>query len=190
MTEIGPLHYFANQAEWRSWLLENHASQAEAWLALSRKHAAGPALTLPEAIDEALCFGWVDSILKPIDQEKFALRFSPRKDDSIWSEGNKKKVLRLIEQGRMTDAGLAKVRAAQESGEWERATSREVLEELPPELETALAADPRARLSFDKLSPSRRKQLIWWIASARRDETRQKRVAETIRLAREQGGPA
>jgi uncharacterized protein YdeI (YjbR/CyaY-like superfamily) len=190
MTEIGLLRNFANRAEWRAWLAENHATQPEAWLAIARKGTLGQAIPLEEALEEALCFGWIDGALKPIDEEKFALRFSPRRDESVWSEANKQRALRLIEQGKMAEAGLAKVRAAQESGEWERATSREVLEELPAELAAALAFDPQARQDFANLAPSMRKQYIWWIASAKREETRRKRVAETIRLARERGRPA
>jgi uncharacterized protein YdeI (YjbR/CyaY-like superfamily) len=188
MMEVGELLNFADRNEWRDWLSENHASQTEAWLALSRKHAAQLALSLEAAVEEALCFGWIDGILKPLDKEKFALRFSPRKDNSVWSESNKQRALRLIEQGRMTEAGLDKVRAAQASGEWERATSREVRMELPAELASALATDPQARQRFESLSHSYRKQLIGWLASARREATRHKRLQEILRLAQESEG--
>lgn len=188
MVEIGKLHYFTDRSGWRSWLAKNHASTPEAWLVISRRGSARETLTLDEAVEEALCFGWIDGLLHRLDAVSFALRFSPRKPGSVWSEINKQRVMRLIEAGKMTEAGLEKVRLAQQSGEWQRATSREVLEELPSELEAALAADPQARLGFEGMVPSRRKQLIGWIAGARREDTRQRRVAETIRLAKQKLG--
>src|SRR5512137_1842191 len=125
MPDIGKVLYFTDRHSWRLWLAENHASRSEAWLAISRKGSAKETLTLDEAVEEALCFGWIDGLLKRLDAVSFALRFSPRKPNSVWSETNKQRVLRLIARGEMTEAGMEKVRLAQESGEWERLTSRE-----------------------------------------------------------------
>jgi uncharacterized protein YdeI (YjbR/CyaY-like superfamily) len=113
-----PLHV-ATAEEWRGWLQANHAVEKEVWLMIYKKHAATPSVTFEEATEEALCFGWIDSIMKPIDDEKYALRYTPRRKGSNWSESNKKRVAKLIEQGRMTEAGLAKIDEAKRNGKWE-----------------------------------------------------------------------
>src|SRR5512136_2082325 len=121
----GMLLPFISRDEWRAWLEENHATATEAWLVHNKKHTGKPGLALEEAVEEALCFGWIDGVLKPIDEEKYALRYSPRKKGSLWSETNKRRVRKLIKQGRMTEAGLAKVQEAKANGEWRAAALRE-----------------------------------------------------------------
>ena len=113
--------HFASRDDWRAWLEENHATALEIWLVHYKKHTGKPGLTLEEAVEEALCFGWIDGVLKLIDDEKYALRFSPRKKGSVWSETNKRRVAKLIRQGHMTEAGLAKVREAKANGQWQAA---------------------------------------------------------------------
>lgn len=174
--------HFRTRQEWRTWLAEHHAAAKERWLIFFKKHTGRPGLTYVEALEEALCFGWIDGILKRIDDEKHTIRFSPRRKNSLWSEPNKKRVARLIQEGRMTEAGLAKIREAKANGQWEKTDVREEVTQVPSELTEALAQDARARASFEKLAPSYRRQFIYWIASAKRDETRGKRVAETVRL--------
>jgi uncharacterized protein YdeI (YjbR/CyaY-like superfamily) len=105
--------------EWRAWLQKHHAVEKDVWLMFSKKHSATPSVTLEEATEEALCFGWIDSFLNRVDDERYVLRFSPRRKGSKWSEINKKRVARLIEEGRMTEAGLVKVDEAKQSGEWD-----------------------------------------------------------------------
>ena len=167
---------------WRSWLAENHVAAKEIWLIFYKKRTGRPGLTYVEAVEEALCFGWIDGILKRIDDEKHTVRFSPRRRNSICSEQNKKRVGRLIREGRMTEAGLAKVREAKANGQWAKAAQREDTTLVPPELIDALAENGTARDHFAKLAPSYRRQFIHWIGSAKRDETRHKRVAEAVRL--------
>jgi uncharacterized protein YdeI (YjbR/CyaY-like superfamily) len=179
--------HFANRDEWRSWLEENHAAEKQAWLIHYKKSAGKPGLTYDEGVEEALCFGWIDGRLRSVDGEKYALRYSPRKRNSTWAESNKTRVARLIDEGRMTEAGMAKVRQARENGEWDNAARREALE-LPPDLQEALAGNRNAELCFQRLTPSRRKQLIWWVAGAKTKATRDKRISETVRLAVEEGG--
>jgi uncharacterized protein YdeI (YjbR/CyaY-like superfamily) len=111
----------ATPQEWRDWLQANHAAAKEVWLVISKKHAGTPSVTYEEATEEALCFGWVDSFMKRVDEEKYVLRYSPRRKGSKWSEINKKRVTKLIEQGRMTQAGIAKIDEAKQNGEWDRA---------------------------------------------------------------------
>jgi uncharacterized protein YdeI (YjbR/CyaY-like superfamily) len=168
--------------QWRAWLAENHATAAEICLVFYKKHVGKPGLTYIEALEEALCFGWIDGIVRRIDGEKHTIRFSPRRKNSIWSEQNKKRVGRLIEEGRMTEAGMVKVREAKANGQWDKAAQREDTTLVPPELTAALAKNAKARQSFEKLAPCYRRQFIYWIGIAKRDETRQKRVTEAVRL--------
>ncbi len=174
---------FASRAEWRAWLETHHATEPEAWLLVCKKRTAGSGLTLEAANEEAVCFGWVDSVLKPVDQEKFALRYSPRRAKSIWSESNKRRAAKLIREGRMTDAGLAAIRRAKASGEWEAATAREDVSTIPPDLARELRKDKTAQASFQHWPPSRKKQYLYWLSSAKRAETRQKRIQAIVRLA-------
>jgi uncharacterized protein YdeI (YjbR/CyaY-like superfamily) len=175
--------------DWRAWLEENHATEKEIWLLHYKKHAGKPGIPYEDAVEEALCFGWIDGIMRRIDEEKYALRYSPRKSGSIWSETNKKRVERMIEQGRMTDAGLAKIKEAKKNGEWRKATQREDTTNIPLDLKKALEANEKARHNFESLAPSYQKQLIWWITSAKMHETRQRRIQKIIRLAEENKKP-
>jgi uncharacterized protein YdeI (YjbR/CyaY-like superfamily) len=171
-----------DRAGWRAWLEKHHAAEKEVWLVLYKKHLARPGLSLDDAVEEALCFGWIDGKLRRIDDQKHVLRFTPRRRGSIWSESNKARVQRMIEQGRMTQAGLVKVTEARENGEWDRAAQREDVTVIPPGLGAALQANGMTPADFEKLVPSLRKQYLHWINSARTDSTRQKRIAETVRL--------
>jgi uncharacterized protein YdeI (YjbR/CyaY-like superfamily) len=175
---------FKNREAWRAWLAENHATAEFVWLVFYKKHTGKIGLTYDEAVEEALCFGWIDGILKRIDDEKHMNRFCPRRKNSIWSERNKQRVQRMIEAGRMTEAGLVKIREAKENGQWARAAERENVAIVPAELTAALARDEKARLNFEKLAPCYRRQFIYWVDAAKREETRCKRVAEAVRMLR------
>lgn len=182
MKETRKRQGFQGREDWRAWLAENHATAQEMWLVFYKKHLGRPGLTYIEALEEALCFGWIDGILKRIDDQKHTIRFSPRRKNSIWSEQNKKRIGRLIQQGRMVEAGLAKVREAKANGQWEKAVVREDVTIVPPELTAALAENVQARENFEKLAPSYRRQFIGWVTVAKRDETRRQRIAEVVRL--------
>ncbi len=173
---------FQGREDWRAWLAENHAAAQEIWLIIRKKHTDKAGLTYIEALEEALCFGWIDGILKRIDDEKHTIRFTPRRRNSIWSEQNKRRVAKLIQAGRMTEAGLAKIKEAKANGQWEKAAAREDVTLVPPELTAALAGNAQAQASFEKLAPSYRKQFIYWISTAKREETREKRIKTTIKL--------
>jgi uncharacterized protein YdeI (YjbR/CyaY-like superfamily) len=114
-----PIH-FTTAEKWRSWLEENRASQDGAWLLIYKKHSETPSVTVDQAVEEALCFGWIDSSMQPIDGDRYALRFTPRRKGSNWSDRNKERVARLIEAGRMTEAGLAAIEQAKRTGRWEK----------------------------------------------------------------------
>jgi uncharacterized protein YdeI (YjbR/CyaY-like superfamily) len=181
MVEIGETFLAPTREAWRTWLAEHHATSAQIWLVLGKKDSGVQTVTLEEATEEALCFGWVDSVQKRIDDRTHALRFTPRRPKSVWSQSNKDRVERLIAQGRMTPAGLALVEAGKASGQWEAATQRDVLLAPPPELQAALAARPGAQDGFARWPASHRKQLIYWVAEAKRPETRRRRIDEVIR---------
>ncbi len=172
------------RAEWRAWLEQHHGRAEGVWL-VSYKQATGkPRVTYDEAVEEALCFGWVDSKGNKLDAERSLLWFAPRKGRSGWSRPNKERVERLIAAGLMTPAGLAKIEAAQADGSWSLLDAVENLE-IPPDLAEALAAYPAASENFNAFPPSARRGILEWIVQAKTPGTRAKRVAETARLAQE-----
>jgi uncharacterized protein YdeI (YjbR/CyaY-like superfamily) len=185
MVAIGKQLHISSRDEWRAWLEENGATAKEIWLIHYKKHTGKPGISYEAAVEEALCFGWIDGVMHRIDDEKFVLRYSPRKRGSIWSETNKRRVAKLIKQGQMTEAGLVKIREAKKNGEWQKATLREDTTNIPPDLKKALDANKKARLQFESLAPSNKKLFIWWITSAKTHETRRRRIQETVRLAEE-----
>jgi uncharacterized protein YdeI (YjbR/CyaY-like superfamily) len=115
-----PIH-FATAEEWRRWLEQHHTTNDDVWLSISKKHATTPSVTLQEAMQEAICFGWIDSSMQPIDGERYALRFTPRRKTSNWSERNKEWAAKLIEERRMTEAGFARIEEAKQNGRWDKA---------------------------------------------------------------------
>lgn len=183
------LFYPANRQEWRNWLQENHVEKQSVWLVCFKKNAGVPTISWSEAVDEALCFGWIDSTRRPIDEKKFMQFFTKRKAVSNWSKINKAKVQQLMENGSMTEAGLRIIETAKQNGSW---TILDEVEELivPNDLEQALASKPGATEFFFNLSKSMKKQLLYWIVSAKRDETRQKRITEIVERAGQGMKPA
>jgi uncharacterized protein YdeI (YjbR/CyaY-like superfamily) len=180
-TEI-PSYHPKTRAEWRAWLAKYHATSAGVWFVYYKSATGRARVSYDDAVEEALCFGWIDSVQRTLDDERSMLRFSSRKPKSVWSKLNKDRVERLIERGQMTPAGLAKIEAAKRDGSWRALDAVERLV-VPPDLKTALAARPVAARNFDGFSPSSKKIILGWIASAKRPETRLKRVAETVRQA-------
>jgi uncharacterized protein YdeI (YjbR/CyaY-like superfamily) len=174
---------FQNKDEWRAWLQENHKAQNEAWLVILKNHGTTPGVFYEEAVEEAVCFGWIDGVMKSATTEFYFLRFSPRKRGSIWSVSNQKRVERLIAQGRMTEAGMAKVREAKENGEWEATIRREDTSSLPEDLQRALEGNTEAQANFEKFPASLKKQFLYWIASAKTEKTRQKRIRGVVEMA-------
>ncbi len=150
----------------------------------TKKGAGSQRVTLDDLVEEALCFGWIDSRLRPLDEKRSALMFTPRRKGGVWSRRNKQRVAELAAQGLMTEAGQRVVDVAKRDGSWELADAVEDLR-VPNDLARALAASPEAELNFNAFSPSARKMALWWIVSAKREDTRARRVAETVRLAGE-----
>jgi uncharacterized protein YdeI (YjbR/CyaY-like superfamily) len=172
-----------DQAAWRAWLAAHHATHSGLFLLLPKKHLLERrpgALTYEQAVEEALCFGWIDGLTKRFDDDWRAIRFTPRRDDSVWSESNKARVARLVREGRMTPAGARLVAVAKRSGEWAAARRREE-QAVPPELGAALAAAGGARDFWDALAPGQRKLWLYWVTEAKRPETRARRIAAVAR---------
>lgn len=174
--------YARSRAEWRAWLADNHRTAPGVWLISSKKSTGQPRVEYDEAVEEALCFGWIDSLPRKLDDERSMLLFTPRKPKSGWSKLNKTRVDKLLAAGLMTEAGLQKIELAKKNGAW---TSLDAVEALtvPPDLQAALDANPTARGHFEQFSKSARKGILQWIESAKRPETRQKRIEETVMLA-------
>ena len=172
------------RAEWRAWLEENHSRGEGVWLITYKKATGMPRMEYDEAVEEALCFGWVDSKPNKLDDERSLLWFAPRKPGTGWSKPNKERVARLIAAGLMAPAGLAKVEAAQADGSWNALDAVEALE-LPVDLEQALTVDPAAQRYWDAFPRSVKRGILEWIASAKTPSTRARRVDETVRLAAE-----
>ena len=177
--------HFATRAAFRGWLEKNHASSDELWVGYWKKATGRPSVTWAETVDEALCFGWIDGIMKRIDDRQHVIRFTPRRRDSIWSEVNKARVERMVEAGLMTEAGQALVDHARATGEWEKASGSLRDWPVPDEVESHLAGDADARAWFEGLAPSYRRQMLGWIHGAKRDETRQRRIAQVLQMIAE-----
>jgi uncharacterized protein YdeI (YjbR/CyaY-like superfamily) len=174
----------ANREEWRAWLETNHRSAAGAWIAIGKKGGSATELTYEDAVLEALAFGWIDSIVNRLDAERFKQLMTPRKQGSVWARSNKERVTRLIAEGKMAPAGMAVVEAAKADGSYYSLDDVEALI-VPEALALALAADPKAAAGFEGLSPSARKMVLYWIAEAKRPETRARRIEQTVAAARE-----
>lgn len=166
-------------------MAENHAAASELWLIFYKKSTGKKYLPYEEAVQEALCFGWIDSKVRKIDEEKFMQKYTPRKDKSLWADSNKKRVKKLIQQGLMTQAGLNKIEIAKQNGSWEIIDEIEKIDELPEDLHKALRKNKKAEENFGKFTPSQKKQYLWWLLSAKKEETRKKRVEEIVRRSAE-----
>lgn len=173
-----------DRAGWRRWLQRHHATSTGVWLLVRKKGGDRPGVTYDEAVEEALCFGWIDSRGNPLDEHHYRLTMTPRKPKSVWAASNKERIARLTAEGRMAPAGLAAVEAAKADGSWDALTAVDALE-VPPDLAGALAANPAAAGHFEAFPPSSKKMILFWIQSAKGPETRVRRVEETVRLAEE-----
>jgi uncharacterized protein YdeI (YjbR/CyaY-like superfamily) len=174
---------------WREWLQTHHAEKQSIWLIYHKKQSATPSLTWSQAVDEALCFGWIDSRAQPLDGERHRQFFSRRKPGSGWSKINKAKVERLTAAGLMTPAGFASIETAKQNGAWTLLDDVEELR-LPADLAQPLQAQPLAASYFASLSRSDKRTILQWLVLAKRPATRQKRIAEIVALAAQQLKPA
>jgi uncharacterized protein YdeI (YjbR/CyaY-like superfamily) len=170
------------RAEWRQWLAQNHQRSTSIWLVTFKKGSGQPSLPYAEIVEEALCFGWVDSRPAKLDQQRSMLLISPRRRGSGWSRVNKERIARLLASGLVMPPGLAKIEAAQADGSWNALDEVERMV-IPPDLAAALSTNPTAAGYFQQFSGSSVRGVLQWLASAKRPETRAKRIEETVRLA-------
>ena len=173
-----------NKKDWRNWLKDNHVVEDSIWLIYYRKNSPNHNLSWSEAVDAALCFGWIDSTRKTIDSEQFMQYFCKRKPKSNWSKINKDKIKVLIEQGLMEEAGYKSIEIAKANGSWTILDQVEALE-LPEDLQEELGKHTGALDYYDSLAKSKKKGLLYWVVSAKRAETRRKRIVEIAENAGE-----
>jgi uncharacterized protein YdeI (YjbR/CyaY-like superfamily) len=172
------------RASWRAWLAKHHDTSPGVWLVYHKKGSGVPGVGYEEAVEEALCFGWIDSRVRSLDDRRYMQLYTPRTPGSNWSRLNKERIARLTAAGTMADAGLAAVEAAKSDGSWAQLDAVEGLIE-PAELRGALDRRPIARSNFDAFSDSVKKQALYWVYSAKREDTRARRISDVVAAATE-----
>lgn len=180
--KILPQKFFASRAPWRAWLKKHHASSTGVWVRLNKKHV-GQGLQYAEAVEEALCFGWIDGQLRRIDDRSHMVRFTPRRAGSIWAPSNIARMKRLIKEGRMTPAGRRVFKPAEVKRRTAPTAAAPTSLRLPPDLAKALRKSPKARKHFLNYPPSHRRIAIWWVRSAKHPETRERRIRNIVQNA-------
>ncbi|MEQ6900319.1 YdeI/OmpD-associated family protein, partial [Nocardioides sp. YIM 152588] len=171
-------------AAWEDWLERHHATADEAWLRIGKKNSGLTTVTFPEALEGALCFGWIDGMRRGLDEVSFIQRYCPRRRRSTWSQINVEKVVALTADGRMRPAGLAQVEAARADGRWDAAYERQATATVPDDLRAALDADPAAAAAFDALGRSDQYGVMLPVLRARDDEARVRAVEREVRKLR------
>ncbi|NIJ54457.1 YdeI/OmpD-associated family protein [Dyadobacter arcticus] len=171
-----------NHQQWRDWLQKHHDKEKSVWLIYYKKKPNNERLTWSEAVDQALCFGWIDSLAKPLDEERYMQFFTRRKANSVWSRINKEKVQRLIDEGLMTKAGFDSIETAKQNGSWSILDDAEALI-IPADMEEELGKKTNAKNYFLSLSKTDKRNLLQWLVQAKRPETRQKRIMEIVECA-------
>jgi uncharacterized protein YdeI (YjbR/CyaY-like superfamily) len=174
-----PIYHPETRTAWRAWLAANHAAGRGVWLASWKRGTGREAVSYEEAVEEALCFGWIDSTVNTLDQERGLQLMTPRRPRSSWTRLNRERVARLEVEGRMTEAGRRAVEVAKRNGWWLLYDAVEDLIE-PADLAAALDGTPPARAHWDGFPPSARKQMLWWVVSAAKPDTRSRRIAVIV----------
>ncbi|UCC28434.1 MAG: YdeI/OmpD-associated family protein [Candidatus Bathyarchaeota archaeon] len=177
-----PELHAVSRSEWRKWLETHYDTERTIWLVYYKKHTGKPSIAYDDSVEEALCFGWIDSIIKRIDNEKFARKFTPRKRNCSWSEVNKKRARKMMTEGKMTRAGRARIEEAKRNGEWFRVTPRRQELLVPSYMKKALATNQVALDNFSKLAKTYQQDYVGWITSAKREGTRKRRLRQAIQL--------
>lgn len=177
-------HYFKTANDWRDWLQKNHTSATEVWVIFYKKHTGVPCPSYNESVEEALCFGWVDNLIKSLDEERYMRRFMPRKDNLKWSQLNISRMQKLKKEGRLEEAGL---RTFSEAVEPLLQPAKRSLQ-IPGYIEEQLTLHPKAMQFFETLSPSARRNTLHWIDSAKRESTRMRRLSQAIDLFKQGRG--
>ncbi|WP_395064088.1 YdeI family protein [Flavobacterium sp.] len=173
--------YFKNAQEWREWLHENHISETKVSLIFYKVSSPEESMRWEEAVQVAICYGWIDSTVRKLDEERRTQMFTPRKDKSVWSKLNKTYIENLLKDNLIHESGLKKIETAKKNGSWESLDAVENLE-IPSDLEKAFQRNTIAFDNYLKFSPSYRKSYLYWLNQAKRDDTRNIRITEIIRL--------
>ncbi len=174
---------FASARQWAAWLAAHHADTPDGlWLKIAKKESGIPTVTYAEALEEALCYGWIDGQKSGVDEAWWLQRFTPRRPGSRWSKVNTQKALALVAQGRMQPPGLREVEAAQADGRWERAYESQAAAQVPPDLQAALDANPKAAAFFATLTGANRYSVLYRIHEAKRPQTRADRIAKFVAM--------
>ena len=184
--------YLTSREEWRKWLETHHDKKKEIWLVYYKKHSNKPRIPYDDAVEEAICFGWIDSTVRTLDDERYMQKFTPRNSKSNWSDLNKERARKMIKAGKMTEAGCEKIRellAEDKNGlkTGKKETKKELV--IPPEIEKVLSANKGAWENFNNFAPGYRRQYIEWILDAKKKETRQRRLKEVISRLEENKKP-
>lgn len=181
VTDRAPRVEPGSRAEWREWLTQNHAASSGAWAVISKPRASRKTVTYEEAVEEALCFGWIDGRIGRLDDDRMLQWFAPRRPRSTWARTNKERVERLEAAGLMTDAGRAVIAIAKSNGSWDSLNDMDALL-LPPELEAGLAVHDGAREHFDSQTPTARRTALYYISGVKRPDLRAGRVAQIVEV--------
>ena len=176
-----PVVSFASQRVWEAWLAKHHRTSQGVWLKIAKKTSGHASVTYDEAVEGALCYGWIDGQKKPLDAKWWLQKFTPRRAKSVWSKINRGKALRLIKTGRMKAAGLREVQGAKRDGRWVSAYDSQRTMGVPPDLQAALKQRPKAHAFFQQLASSLRYAILFRVHGAKRPETRAKRIADFVR---------
>jgi uncharacterized protein YdeI (YjbR/CyaY-like superfamily) len=176
----GPVKFFATEKAWRAWLEKDHASADELWVGFYKKASGKPSITWPEAVDGALCFGWIDGLRKSIDEVSYKIRFTPRRPTSTWCKANIARVPALEALGLMTPAGRDAFAARKEAKSGIYSYEQRDIAELPPAMQARFEAFAKAWASFQKLPPGYRKTAIFWVMNAKQEATRERRLTQLI----------
>lgn len=181
--ELKDFHPLKRQ-DWRNWLTENHDKSEGIWFVYFKKSANKPRVIYGEAVEEALCFGWIDGVARGFDEERSKILFTPRKPKSVWSKPNKERVEKLIANGVMTEIGLAKIEAAKKNGSWDALNASDNLE-IAEDLQKAFDASKTAETNFLGFTKGVKKVILSWVNSAKREETRRARIEKLVAMAAE-----
>jgi uncharacterized protein YdeI (YjbR/CyaY-like superfamily) len=185
--EIDKTLYITNRKDWRAWLEKNYDKKKGIWLIYYKKHTKKPTIPYDDAVEEALCYGWIDSTVKRINDEKHVQRYSPRKLRSVWSQNNIARVKKMIKEGKMKKAGLEKYEYGMKNKLEAPATDKNI--KVPEDLKIALETNKKALENFSNLAPSYRIMYIYWIISAKRKDTRIRRIEKAVNLLKESKKP-
>jgi uncharacterized protein YdeI (YjbR/CyaY-like superfamily) len=180
---------FETRTDWRQWLAENHDKTEGIWMVYYKKHTKKMCVSYNDAVEEALCYGWIDSIVKTVDSEKYKQKYTPRRKNSVWSKVNKSRVEKMIKAGMMTPFGLTKIEEAKQNGQWDKAYGARKMPKIPSEFKKALEKDIEAYTNFMNFAKSYQSSYLHWYLNAKRPETKEKRLKEIIQRSRENKKP-